>query len=67
MYIVKLPSGEYLNLALIQRVEIDKDPILAVIHWSKNNRSVYNDKKDVEAIIEAMTNQYLDFSNDETT
>ena len=67
MYIVKLPSGEYINLAFVQRVEVDKDPLLALVHWSGwDNRTCYA-KEDAQAIIDAMTNQYLDFSNDKTT
>lgn len=67
MYIVKLPGGDFINLALIQRVEIDKDPLLVLVHWSGwDNRTAYT-KEDAQAIIEAMSNQYLDFSNDETT
>ncbi len=33
-YIVKLPSGEYINLAFVQRVEVETgSKHIAVIHW----------------------------------
>lgn len=67
MCIVKLPGGDFINLALIQQVEIDKDPLLVLVHWSGwDSRTAYT-KADAEAIIEVMTNQCIDFSDDETT
>ena len=53
MYIVKLPGGNYINLALVKSVEVDKDPIVVLIHWGGNYRTVY-DKEDALAIIQSM-------------
>ena len=59
MYIVKLPSGEYINLAFVQRVEVDKDPLLALVHWSGwDNRTCYA-KEDAKAIIKLL-HKFLD-------
>ncbi len=66
MYIVKLPSGEYINLAFLQRVEVHLDVPIAMIYWSAGGKNLYRNE-DAKAIIEAISNQYLDFSNDKTT
>ncbi len=66
MYIVKLPSGEYINLAFVQRVQFDRQAETGLIHWSGGGKDIYR-REDAQAIIEAISNKYLDFSNDETT
>lgn len=66
MYIVKLPSGEYINLAFVQRVEVDKNPPTALIHWSGGAKDIYR-REDAESIFKAIHNTCLDFSNDKTT
>ena len=66
MYIVKLPSGEYINLAFLQRVEVHLDVPITMIYWSGGGKNLYRNE-DAQAIIEAISNQYLDFSNDQTT
>ena len=53
MYIVKLPCGNYINLALVKSVEVDEDPIVVLIHWSGDYRTVY-DKEDAQAIVQSM-------------
>lgn len=58
MYFIKLPSGQYLNLALARRIELEDKPVkMAVIHWSNSDRSVHTEQ-DVKAI----SNNFLDFS-----
>lgn len=43
MYIVKLPSGEFINLAFIRRVqvEVNERGSVAVIHWQGGGSQVY--------------------------
>jgi aromatic ring-cleaving dioxygenase len=66
MYIVKLPSGEYINLALVQRVEVGEDSLSALVHWSNGGKNIYH-QEDVVAISRAISNNFLDFSNEQTT
>lgn len=61
MHLVKLPNSEFINLALIERVEIDKIPLLVLIHWSGDKRSVYT-KEDGQAVIEAIAELAIDKS-----
>lgn len=44
MYIVKLPSGEYINLAFVRRVQIEsnEERSTAVIHWEGGGSQVYH-------------------------
>lgn len=44
MYIVKLPSGEYINLAFVRRVQVEvkEDRSLTVIHWHGGGSQVYH-------------------------
>lgn len=62
MYLVKLPSGEFINLALVERVEIDKSPLLVLVHWRTDSRSAYVHENAV-AIIEAMSELATDKSH----
>lgn len=58
MYIVKLPSGDYINLAFIQRVQVDKQPLIVLIYWSGGGKDVYR-KEDAKAIIKLL-DKFLD-------
>ena len=59
MYLVKLPSGEYINLAFVQRVQIEIVPkYIAAIHWNGAEKSIYHNE-DAKAIIK-MLNKFLD-------
>ena len=58
MYIVKLPSGEYINLAFIQRVQVDKQPSTVLIHWSGGGKDIYHNE-DAKAIIK-LIDKFLD-------
>lgn len=67
MYIVKLPSGEYINLAFVQRIEMDYvESQIALVHWHGGGRNPYRDL-DAQAIVKAVSNTCLDFSNEQTT
>ncbi len=63
MDFIKLPSGNFINLALARCIEIEHTPSkLAVVHWTNNHRSVYSDR-DFDALLEAVSNTAVDFSN----
>ena len=50
MYIVKLPSGDYINLAFVQHVETFLVPIpIAVVHWSTGKKETYS-REEAKAI-----------------
>lgn len=52
VFTLKLPGGEWLNLALIRRLQTEINPPLAVITWDNGkNQSYYGDK--AIAIIQA--------------
>lgn len=51
MKFLKLPSGEYINLALVQRVEVEDPKIL--IHWQGGGKTYYSGV-DAQAIVAAM-------------
>ena len=54
MYIVKLPSGEYINLAFIQRTQIEAgSKYIAAIHWNGGEKSIYHNE-DAKAIIKVL-------------
>lgn len=52
MYIVKLPGGNYINLALVQSVQVDEERPTVVVHW-QDARKVYHDR-DAQAIVHSM-------------
>lgn len=52
MFTLKLPGGEWLNLALIRRLQTELDPPLAVITWDNGKNQPYYGSKAL-AIIEA--------------
>lgn len=52
MYIVKLPGGNYINLALVQSVQVDEDRPTVVVYW-QDVRKVYHNE-DALAIIQSM-------------
>lgn len=45
VYSCKLPGGEWLNLALIRRIQIELDPPTALIEWENGDRQVYKGLK----------------------
>lgn len=53
MYIVKLPGGNYINLAFVQRVEVHLDVPIAMIYWSGGSKNLYRNE-DALAIIQSM-------------
>lgn len=55
MYIVKLPSGEYINLAFVRRVQVEvrEERSLTVIHWHGGGSQVYHGEN-AQAVIQAM-------------
>lgn len=52
MYIVKLPGGNYINLALVQSVQVDEESPTVVVHW-QDARKVYHNE-DAVSIIQSM-------------
>lgn len=52
MFTLKLPGGEWLNLALIRRLQIELAPPTVVITWNSGDNSLYRGDK-AKAIIEA--------------
>lgn len=62
MYLIKLPSGNFINLALARSIEIEHTPSkLAVIHWTNSHRSVYSDRE-FDALVHALSINAIDFS-----
>lgn len=54
MYIVKLPDGDYINLAFVQHVETCLTPIpIAVIHWCIGKKTTYS-REAAKAIFESL-------------
>lgn len=53
MYIVKLPSAEYLNLAFVQRVEVHLDVPIVMIYWSGGSKNLYRNEN-AKAIVQSM-------------
>ncbi len=63
MYFLRLPSGNFINLALARCIEIEHTPSkLAVIHWTNSHRSVYSDR-DFDALVHALSINATDFSD----
>lgn len=63
MYFIKLPSGDFINLALVRYIEIEHIPSkLAIVHWTNNHRSIYGDR-DFDALLNAVSGSSIDFSN----
>lgn len=56
MYIVKLPSGEYINLAFVRRiqVEVNEEHSIVNIHWHGGGGQMYRDEN-AQAVIEAIS------------
>lgn len=43
IYSLKLPNGEWLNLALVRRLQFESDPPVAIVTWANGDSQVYND------------------------
>ena len=43
VYSCKLPNGEWLNLALVRRLQFESDPAVAIVTWANGDSQVYND------------------------
>lgn len=52
MYSVKLPDAEWLNLALIRRLQFEENPPTVVVTWENGDSNLYYQEKAL-AIIEA--------------
>ena len=52
VFSVKLPGGEWLNLALIRRLELKSDPFALVVTWENGDNQEYRGDKAL-AILEA--------------
>lgn len=52
IYSCKLPGGEWLNLALVRRLEFELNPPVAIVTWSNGDSQVYNDAQAL-AIVQA--------------
>ena len=52
VFTCKLPGGEWLNLALIRRLQTEETPPAVVITWENGQNQVYYGDK-AQAIIEA--------------
>lgn len=52
VYSVKIPGGEWLNLALIRRLQFESSPATVHITWENGDTGVYYGDKAI-AIIEA--------------
>ncbi len=67
MYIVKLPNGEYINLAFVCRVqvEINEESSTAVIHWQGGGSQVYHRENAEYVIYEISKLSSLNYSQAE--
>lgn len=64
MYLVRLPSGELINLALVRRIEVETTPAeFVLIHWSGNDKSSHRDR-DADAILKACSAIFLDLMSE---
>lgn len=52
MHVIKLPGGEYINLALVQRVQVDEERPTIVVYW-QNAHMVYQ-CEDAQAVIQTL-------------
>lgn len=52
VFSLKLPDGEWLNLALVRRLQFELQPPVAIITWSNGDFQVYNGDQAL-AIVEA--------------
>lgn len=63
MFSCKLPGGEWLNLALIRRIQVECNPPTALIEWDNGDHHVYKGLKAI-ALAEAWAEtQHLDKSS----
>lgn len=67
MYIVNLPSGEYINLAFVRRVqvEVNEERSLTVIHWHGGGSQVYHGENAKTVIYELSKLVSLNYSQAE--
>lgn len=42
IYSLKLPNGEWLNLALVRRLQFESEPPVAILTWSNGDSQLYN-------------------------
>lgn len=56
MYLVKLPNGEYINLAFVRRVqvEVNEECSIVNIHWHGGGGQVYRNEN-AQAVIQGMS------------
>ena len=52
MYIVKLPGGNYINLALVQSVQVDEERPTVVVYWQDAHKLYHNE--DALAVLESL-------------
>lgn len=52
VFTCKLPGGEWLNLALIRRLQTEEEPSAVVITWENGQNQIYYGDK-AKSIIEA--------------
>lgn len=66
VYSVKLPGGEWLNLALIRRLQFQESPPCTHVTWENGDTNVYHQEKAL-AIVEAWSEtQVIDKSHIQT-
>lgn len=64
VYSVKLPGGEWLNLALIRRLQFEESPPTAYVTWENGESNVYHHEKAL-ALVEAWSEtSVIDKSHD---
>ena len=62
-YMLKLPQGEWLNLAAITRVNLDNETGIVYVHWEDGRRVRYSGSQ-AAAILEALNeSEHIDKSH----
>lgn len=60
MHLVKLPNDEFINLALVQRVQVDEDRPTIVVYW-QDSHNIYHNEQAI-AVVEALAELATDKS-----